>query len=334
MKILKEEVVQFESWAKYYWKKAPGFTNESKNLIDDFIRELRNEKRLNPFFHHLMELLPFVFLFLFWILIFFITPNFNLSKMNLFLIIGTLHGIWGYSWVVYTLHEGAGHQLLSNTPFRFMTFHASRILFADPEFYKNAHAQHHKNLGTIEDASFTNFIKISRFLKSLMPGAGILYPNDYKIHQSDQITKSLIISIFVGSIFLFFEIYLLKNLLSWWQSLLSLGLLGPWIGFGLDRLRESIEHWGMPADRQYGSKEFGLGFYGLLLGGGPWGQPCHFSHHLAPDLSWYQQIKLHQFLKNLNEDLPKEFLIKSGLGLKDIMFRFKDFNLPQRDYET
>ncbi len=50
----------------------------------------------------------------------------------------------------------------------------------------------------------------------------------------------------------------------------------------------------MPLDNANGSRSFGLGFWGLLVGGGPWGSPCHWEHHLVPSLPWYQQLILHR----------------------------------------
>jgi fatty acid desaturase len=55
----------------------------------------------------------------------------------------------------------------------------------------------------------------------------------------------------------------------------------------------------LPLDRQNGTRELGLGFWGLLLGGGPWGQPCHACHHLEPALAWYQQLALHLTLRRI-----------------------------------
>jgi fatty acid desaturase len=31
----------------------------------------------------------------------------------------------------------------------------------------------------------------------------------------------------------------------------------------------------------------------MLIGGGPWGSPSHWEHHLVASLPWYQQIRLH-----------------------------------------
>jgi hypothetical protein len=80
----------------------------------------------------------------------------------------------------------------------------------------------------------------------------------------------------------------------------------------LDRTRESIEHCNMPADVKFGSWEMGLSPVALLIGGGPWGQPCHFSHHIAPEFSWYQQILLHIKLKEI---LPQKFAKGFGFGV-------------------
>ena len=52
-------------------------------------------------------------------------------------------------------------------------------------------------------------------------------------------------------------------------------LIAPHFGFYLDRLRQFTEHNLMPLDNRSGARSFGIGFWGLFMGGGPWGQPCH-----------------------------------------------------------
>jgi hypothetical protein len=332
MKVELNDVLYYEKWNANYWSPSPSVGADAEEKMAIYVKALRSFSKNHSLLHSLLEILPFMILFLTWVGIIFYLPQILDNKVLLFFLLGSLHGIWGYSYVVFSLHEGAGHGLLNGTPLRFLAFHSSRLMFADPIFYKEAHSTHHRHLGTIRDASFTQYVSLKRVLKSLLPGAGILFPNEYKIHQGDQITASLLVSFFVGGLFLSLEVYLLKDLFSWWQILLCFGLFGPWIGFSLDRLRESLEHWGMPQARQYGSKEFGIGLWGLLIGGGPWGQPCHFSHHYAPDLSWYQQLQLHFFLKKINIQLPADFLFKEGLQLKTILKRITSQKLPGTKY--
>ena len=50
-------------------------------------------------------------------------------------------------------------------------------------------------------------------------------------------------------------------------------LLFTQLGFYLDRLRQFTEHNLMPLDNLNGSRSFGFGFWGMLVGGGPWGTP-------------------------------------------------------------
>ena len=69
----------------------------------------------------------------------------------------------------------------------------------------------------------------------------------------------------------------------------------PHVGFYLDRLRQFTEHNLMPLDNKNGSRSFGLGFWGMLVGGGPWGTPCHWVHHLVASIPWYQQLMLHRY---------------------------------------
>jgi fatty acid desaturase len=81
--------------------------------------------------------------------------------------------------------------------------------------------------------------------------------------------------------------------------LLTMLVFVPHVGFLLDRLRQFTEHNLMPLDNRNGARSFGTGFWGLLVGGGPWGQPCHWEHHLVPSLPWYQQILLHQHVRRI-----------------------------------
>jgi hypothetical protein len=322
MRIDENDLLDFNIWSHSYWKNGPHFLKADEIKINEFITLEREKSRLNPRLHSFLEILPLIFLGISWAGIIWGIPFLIKNQILALLLMGLCHGIWGYSFVTYTLHEGAGHGLLKNTPFRFLAFHSSRLLFADPEFYRDVHQSHHKFLGTSRDGSFTHHVNLNRVLRSLLPGAGILFPNDYKIHQGDKLTRSLLFSYLVGGLFLGLELLLLRGEFLWWKILLSFTFLGPWVGLSLDRLRESLEHWGMPAQRKLGSKEFGLTFWGLLIGGGPWGQPCHFSHHLAPDLSWYQQLRLHLYLKKLNPELPRDYLLTTGLKLSHIGERF------------
>ena len=291
--------------------------------INSALKKIRSIGTKHPQLALIIATLPFLILATLWyILSFLLLPALllNLSLFSALIIYSIIRGILGYSWVIYGLHEGAGHGLLRGTRIEKLAFNSSRLLFADPENYKIVHQAHHQYLGTDKDMAFTNYILNIRILKSLLPGAGILFPNDYKIHQGDKYTRSRLVSDIIGLLFLTLEVTILNLLgvpLVW--AVLALAIVAPWIGFTLDRIRESIEHHLLPASRQYGARELGLNLSGLLIGGGPWGQPFHFSHHFAPDLNWLEQILLHFGFKKI---LSREQKATLGFAKQNWFFYF------------
>lgn len=296
----------------------PIFTSIQESELNQRIQEIRKYEirkyaQSNPHIHTLMQALPLMVLVLVWGFLIFILPALISEKALLIALLGLLHGFIGYQWVVYGMHEGAGHGLFRNRNSKlqkflnWLAYNSCRLLMADPEFYQKAHVTHHRYVGTIDDQAQTNYVHNYRVLISLLPGAGILFPNDYRIHKGDENTKSLAISGLVGGLRLALEIYLLSPYLEWYWSLLALAFIGPWVGLGLDRIRESVEHHLMPAHKIYGTRELGVAPMALILGGGPWGQSCHFCHHLAQDLNWYQQIWLHFEVKKVMNKEQREF---------------------------
>lgn len=250
-------------------------------------------------------------------------------------LVSTVYGFFVYGFVVYTMHEGAGHNSIVRSHSSMhpleqkfwnlissLVRNACRLFFADPDHYFSAHPSHHRYLGTEKDGAYTNFVYPKRFFTSLIPLAGSLPFNDYKIHDGDVWTKSKVKSTLIG---LFYSMLLIgltgiigmiSNALSLGQAAFVVLLSGGWIGFVLDRLRETSEHNLMPDNDYYsGTRNLGPGFWGLLVGGGPWGQPCHLSHHLAPNLPWYFQIRMYFDLRDILTPEQKEvFLVKPYLG--------------------
>lgn len=290
-------------------KRIPELSKNQHVLIKNQINYLREKQKKQPWIHNFMESLPFIIIFSSWYFLIFILPTYIDNRIILFITLTFFHGFLGYQLVIYGLHEGAGHGLFKNQQtlihkiLRFLSFNSSRLLMADPIYYKKVHPSHHSFLGTNRDKAQVNFVSTKRIFLSLIPGAGILFPNDYKIHKGESFTKSDFFSTLIGLTRASIEYLALSPFLSTIEILSILFLLSPWIGLSLDRIRESLEHHLMPQSKFYGSRELGLSPLSLLVSGGPWGQPCHLSHHLAPDLNWYQQIKLHFFLKKkLNEE--------------------------------
>jgi fatty acid desaturase len=282
------------------------------------LNKIRGWSRQHQTIHFWSQLLPYLVLIGAWAILLLVLPKLITNQVYYFVILFVGHGIIGYQWVIYGMHEGAGHGLFKRKKnllyktLNFLSYHSCRLFFADAGFYNKAHPFHHRYVGTDKDAAMTNFMMSKRVVRSMLPGAGIFFPNDYRIHKGDENSPSLALSGLVGISFLALEVYLLKDVLPIWAILLALLVLGPWIGLTLDRIRESIEHHLMPVDRLYGSRELGLSPLNLFIAGGPWGQPCHFCHHVAQDLTWYQQIWLHFELKKIMNDEQAKFY-----GFKD-----------------
>jgi fatty acid desaturase len=306
---------QEQIYLKNYLKNIsiPELSSTQQDLIREMITYLRKTKKTSPWFHNLMEFFPFFIIASCWYLLIYILPSYLNNKTVLFFMIFIFHGFLGYQWVIYGLHEGAGHGLFKNKKtflhriLNFFAFHSARIMMADPEYYHATHLTHHKHTGTDKDEAQTNFVLIKRIFISLLPGAGILFPNNYRIHKGDEITKSQIISTIIGLSRFYLEYIALKSYFSLFEIIIMLFLLSPWVGLFLDRSRESLEHHLMPQSKIYGTRELGNSPLALIIAGGPWGQPYHFSHHFAPDLNWYQQHRVHKNLANILSEDQKDF---------------------------
>lgn len=322
---------QEQNYLKAYLKdqNIPHFEKYQQELIRNKVISLKQLAKKFPWFHNLMELLPFLIIAGLWYFLIFVLPENIQNKKFLFILIFSLHGVLGYQWVIYGLHEGAGHGLFKNKKdivhkfFRFLAFHSSRLMMADPVYYQKNHRTHHQFTGTEKDGSQTNFVLLKRIIISLLPGAGIFFPNDYRIHKGDGLSLSLLISFIIGLGRFTLEYIALKPYFTFFEIITMLFFLSPWVGLSLDRIRESLEHHLMPQSKIYGTKELGLDPLALVIAGGPWGQPCHLSHHLAPDLNWYQQIRLSLYLNSILTDIQKRFFGFQTSFLKHLLVETK-----------
>jgi hypothetical protein len=212
---------------------------------------------------------------------------------------GFLHGWLLYSITVYSLHEGAAHRVIfrPNGPVTRLlnkaASHFCRIASADPESYAADHLSHHAHFGTEREAEFTNFVTPRRFWLTLVPFAVFFNFSDFVAHRPLSATRSRVLSDIVTLVYHGPYLYLMIPRFGLTFSLVVVLLISPHVAFMLDRLRQFSEHNLMPIENQNGARSFGPGFWGLLIGGGPWGQPCHWMHHLIPTLPWYLQIVLH-----------------------------------------
>lgn len=307
MKVYKSEL---ENWSKFraLQKNAP-LTNEQLQLIDQTSKQLLKQTMAHPKLHNILGTLLVLILIFVDIYSFTLQGTLGLISMTL------IHGFILYSLTIYTMHEGAGHKriILGNPALAYLINNVSRLYFADPVHYQLCHPSHHQQLGTKDDQAFSQMVEPKRIFKSFLPGAGLLEFNDYKIHSGNLWTPSRIATLVIGLSYSAILFLLAKNQQPNILMVFILLVGSPWISFSLDRLRESSEHLLLKSDDLPEARELGNTFWGYLIGGGPWGQPCHLSHHIAPALPWYQQIRLSRALKEiLSRDQKKHFFINDG----------------------
>jgi hypothetical protein len=240
---------------------------------------------------------------------------------------GALHTWLLYSLGIFTMHEGAAHHAIFpplgplSRAGNFLAGNLCRITGADPEYYSARHMIHHSKFGTEEDAEFLNFVSPRRYWATFLPLAGILNFSDFVIHRPMTYTKSRLPSVVIS--YLYHGVYGYLVYRAWGLAFLLIELFFfTHIGFYLDRLRQFTEHNLMPLDNMNGSRSFGLGFWGWLVGGGPWGTPCHWEHHLVASIPWYQQIVLHRFVvRLLTPQQRKQFLLEPFIGFPKLWWR-------------
>ena len=213
---------------------------------------------------------------------------------------GSIHSWLVYSLVVFSLHEGAAHDAIfvGSGPFgkagHFLARNICRLAQAEPDQYAACHMAHHAKFGTEDDSEFLNFVLPHRYWLTFLPFATFINFTDFLAHRPMTYTKSRMISAAVGLIYNGAYGYLMYRSFGAAFTLVTLLMFLPHVGFYVDRLRQFTEHNLMPLDNRSGARSFGVGFWGLFVGGGPWGQPCHLVHHLVASVPWYQQIVLHQ----------------------------------------
>jgi fatty acid desaturase len=244
------------------------------------------------------------------------------------LVCGGLH-----SWLLYSLggwsaHEGASHNLIfpgSHPAARALAAVAAqlcRVAGTVPGYYGDSHRRHHGRFGTEHDPEFLNFVAPRRFWVSLLPFAAVLNYNDFVSHRPTTYTRDRAVT---GAVTLAFHGvcgFLMAQRFGVWMPVLAFALFLPHVGFFMDRLRQFSEHNLMPLDNNNGARSFGLGFWGMLVGGGPWGTPCHLEHHLVPSIPWYQQLILHRFVVSiLTPEQKRQFLIEPVVGYPKLLWR-------------
>ena len=243
-------------------------------------------------------------------------------------VVGSLHSYLMYSLVVYSLHEGAAHRAIfppEGPVSRFghrIASNLCRFAAGEPDFYSQHHMAHHAKFGTEEDGEFLNFVVPRRYWMTFFPLAAFINFSDFVIHRPPTYTRSRLVSAFTSSAYNLVYGYFLYRSFGLVFMLLTMLVFLPHVGFYLDRLRQFTEHNLMPLDNRNGSRSFGVGFWGLLVGGGPWGSPCHWEHHLVASLPWYQQLILHRYVVGLLTPRQREqFLIGPVIGFPKLWWR-------------
>jgi hypothetical protein len=236
-------------------------------------------------------------------------------------IVGGLHSWLGYSLSIFSLHEGAAHNLIFPGTGRFtgvaafLARNMCRLASAEPNNYADCHMAHHARFGTEHDSEFLNFVGFRRLWLILLPYGVFINFSDFVIHRPLIYTRQRLLSSLVGAIYNGVYAWLMYRAMGPLFTFLVFVILLPHVGFWTDRVRQFTEHNLMPLENKSGARSFGVGVWGLMIGGGPWGQPCHLAHHLVPSIPWYQQMALHRYLVSLlTEQQRAQFLVRPIIG--------------------
>jgi Fatty acid desaturase len=312
-------------------------STEQMQMIMERGRELFKWFKAHPKIHNLINMAVIVLILVADVLVLLYLPAVFLRQGGpdpwgkIFLaalVVGLLHGWLMYSLVVFSLHEGAAHHLIfaGRGAFsrlgQFFGNNLCRVNAAEPHYYSACHMAHHAKFGTQEDPEFLNFVAPRRLWRALIPWAVFFNFNDFIIHRPPEINRSNLISALLGTLYNGAYAYLMFRAFGLGFAVLTMAVVVPNVGFYLDRFRQFTEHNLMPLENHSGARSFGTGFWGLLIGGGPWGQPCHLVHHLVPSIPWYQQIALHFHLRRILTERQKEqFLLPSFVGFPQMLWR-------------
>ncbi|MBD3426832.1 MAG: hypothetical protein GF409_06335 [Candidatus Omnitrophica bacterium] len=328
--------------AEEYWEDRPypRITDEQYRKISEKAGGLVKFPLDHPYVHHLINIAVLVFIFLadWWVLI--RLGGHFASPVASGLVIGLLHSYLMYSLIVYTMHEGTAHKLIfrkKNPALRFLGSVANnlgRIASAEVDHYAKKHLEHHAHFQTPQDGEFLGFIYPRRLYKTFIPYASLLNFADFRVHAGMGYSPSRLLSLAIFLLYHGTYAYFMSYRYSWLVIVISMVLITPNVTFWLDRLRQYTEHNTQPLDRINGGRDLGRGFWGMLIGGGPWGQPCHWTHHLYPGVPWYGQLRLHGFVRKLlNREQRDFFMLRPVTGYPLTLYRIiKDTGKYQKPF--
>jgi hypothetical protein len=241
---------------------------------------------------------------------------------------GTLHSWLLYSLSGFSMHEGAAHRIIYpphgriSAALHWLSSNLCRIAASSPNEYSTHHMIHHSKFGSEEDAEFLNFVKPPRYWLTFLPLAFIINYTDFIAHRPLNWTRDRVMSLFWSVPY--------NGLYAWYAwshfgllyTIVAYGVMLPHVGFLIDRGRQFTEHNLMPLENRNGARSLGCGFWGMLMGGGPWGTPCHWEHHLVPSLPWYQQLILHRYVVGLlTPKQRQQFLLEPIIGFPKLWWR-------------
>lgn len=312
-------------------------TDEQVTTIVARGRELFHWFKAHPYQHNAINAAVIIFVFVADYLVLmrlpglFLEPGQTASFGSVLLasaIAGSVHSYLLYSLSSLSLHEAAAHRIVFLGSGRIaraaqrVAANLCRLAASEPDYYATGHMAHHAKFGTEDDAEFLNFVFPRRYYLTFLPLAAFMNFTDFIAHRPPTYTRSRIISAVASTAYS--GLYLVLTWQLWGPvfALLTMFVFLPHVGFFLDRLRQFTEHNLMPLENRNGSRSFGVGFWGLLVGGGPWGSPCHLEHHLVPSIPWYQQLSLHRFVKRvMTPRQRKHFMLTPVIGFPLLWWR-------------
>jgi fatty acid desaturase len=308
-----------------------------ESLTEDQLREIRARGRdlfawfkAHPRVHNTINLIAMVLLLvadgasLLYLPRLWLTPGEPASWPAVLIaaaVAGSVHSYLLYSLSVFSMHEGAAHNIVFVGKGRLtrmaqmLARHVARVSGGDPLAYATTHMAHHAKFGTEDDAEFLNSVFLRRYALTFLPLAAFINVSDFIVHRSMTYTRSRMLSAALSTMYQGAYAFMAYQAFGGLFVAVAFLVFTPHVGFYLDRVRQFTEHNLMPLDNANGSRSFGFGFWGLLVGGGPWGSPCHWEHHLVPSLPWYQQLILHRHVVSvLTPTQRRQFLITPVIG--------------------
>jgi Fatty acid desaturase len=335
MRILPEEVTMARAYAETH--DFARLTEEQVGAIVARGRQLFHWFKAHPTLHNTINAIVLVFIFAADYFVLLRLPGVFLPRggdapvtriLLAAAVSGSLHSYILYSLGTFSLHEGAAHHIVFvgsrrwGRAGRWLGANVCRIAATEPDCYAENHMIHHSKFGTAADAEFLNFVLPRRYFLTFLPYAAFINFSDFIAHRPPTYTKSRIVSAAVSTVYSGAYLYFASRMWGLWFGLIVMFVFMPHVGFFLDRLRQFTEHNLMPLENHNGSRSFGIGFWGMTVGGGPWGSPCHLEHHLVPSIPWYQQLLLHRFVvRQMTPSQRKQFLLTPVVGFPLLWLR-------------